>query len=96
MATHPVFFITLFAACSMAVKAWIEEKGAKRAVVVGESLKKTLPLTGLQPAESQVYIHSNNYAGYYPGAKTIDLTLLFDPEVRAPGRAQGLGVQVEA
>jgi hypothetical protein len=29
-----------------------------------------------------VYIHSNNHAGYYPGAKTIDLKLLFDPEVR--------------
>jgi hypothetical protein len=31
----------------------------------------------------QVYIHSNNHAGYYPGAKTIDLKLLFDPKVRS-------------
>jgi hypothetical protein len=29
----------------------------------------------------QVYIHSNNHAGYYPGAKTVDLKLLFDPKV---------------
>jgi hypothetical protein len=29
----------------------------------------------------QVYITSNNHAGYYPGAKVIDLKLLFDPEV---------------
>jgi len=38
----------------------------------------------------QVYVHTNNHAGYYPGAKTIDLKLLFDPEVsmaalQAPG-----------
>lgn len=30
----------------------------------------------------QVYITSNNHAGYYPGAKVIDLKLLFDPKVR--------------
>lgn len=28
-----------------------------------------------------MYIHSNNHAGYYPNAKTIDLKLMFDPQV---------------
>jgi hypothetical protein len=30
----------------------------------------------------KVYIHAGHHAGYYPGAKTIDLKLLFSPEVR--------------
>jgi hypothetical protein len=29
----------------------------------------------------KVYIHAGHHAGYYPGAKTIDLKLLFSPEV---------------
>jgi hypothetical protein len=29
----------------------------------------------------KVYIHVGHHAGYYPGAKTIDLKLLFSPEV---------------
>lgn len=29
----------------------------------------------------KVYIHANQHAGYYPGAKTIDLKLLFCPQV---------------
>lgn len=28
----------------------------------------------------KVYIHAGHHAGYYPGAKTIDLKLLFSPE----------------
>ncbi len=30
----------------------------------------------------RVYAHINNHAGYYPGATTIDIKLLFDPKVR--------------
>jgi NADPH-dependent 2,4-dienoyl-CoA reductase/sulfur reductase-like enzyme len=29
----------------------------------------------------KVYIHAGHHAGYYPGAKTIDLKLLFSPKV---------------
>lgn len=43
------------------------------AVALSVSLPPSLPY--------QVYIHSNNHAGYYPGAKTADLKLLFDPQV---------------
>lgn len=42
--------------------------------------EKTLKRLG-RPYQ-KVYLHVNNHAGYYPGAKQIDLKLLFDPKVR--------------
>lgn len=39
----------------------------------------------------QVYIHINNHAGYYPGAKQIDIKLLFAPKVHARGGGDGMG-----
>ncbi|EFJ52848.1 hypothetical protein VOLCADRAFT_86222 [Volvox carteri f. nagariensis] len=35
----------------------------------------------------KVYLHINNHAGYYPGAKQIDIKLLFDP---TDGRVLGM------
>ncbi|GIL67291.1 hypothetical protein Vafri_20707 [Volvox africanus] len=35
----------------------------------------------------KVYLHINNHAGYYPGAKQIDIKLLFDPK---DGRVLGM------
>jgi rhodanese-related sulfurtransferase len=49
----------------------------------------------------KVYIHSNNHAGYYPGAKTIDLKLMFDPEggrilgCQAVGEGEGVDKVVD-
>lgn len=46
--------------------------------------EKSLRRAGL--AYEKAYIHPLNHAGYYPGAETIDLKLLFDP---ADGRVLG-------
>ncbi|KAI8475971.1 MAG: hypothetical protein J3K34DRAFT_402530 [Monoraphidium minutum] len=40
--------------------------------------EKTLTRVGRPYAK--VYTHANNHAGYYPGADTIDLKLIFDPK----------------
>lgn len=42
--------------------------------------EKTLVREGI-PFD-KVYLHANNHAGYYPGAGTIDIKLLFSPKVR--------------
>lgn len=38
-----------------------------------------------------VYIHPQNHVGYYPGAKTINMKLLFDPETGRVLGAQAVG-----
>lgn len=40
--------------------------------------EKTLKRVG-KPYQ-KIYLHANSHAGYYPGATTIDLKLLFDPK----------------
>ncbi|KAG2502006.1 hypothetical protein HYH03_000502 [Edaphochlamys debaryana] len=40
--------------------------------------EKTLKRLGR--AYKKVYLHINQHAGYYPGARTIDMKLLFDPK----------------
>ncbi|KXZ52028.1 hypothetical protein GPECTOR_10g1051 [Gonium pectorale] len=47
--------------------------------------EKALVRAGLP--HSKVYLHINNHAGYYPGAKQIDIKLLFNPE---DGRVLGM------
>ncbi|MCY2976286.1 MAG: FAD-dependent oxidoreductase [Planctomycetota bacterium] len=39
----------------------------------------------------KIYIHPNDHAGYYPGAKSMTLKLLFDPEKGRILGAQGVG-----
>lgn len=61
--------------------------------------EKTLKRVGLP--YQKVYIHANQHAGYYPGAKTIDLKLLFSPEdgqilgCQAVGEAEGVEKRVD-
>ncbi|GFR43426.1 hypothetical protein Agub_g4507 [Astrephomene gubernaculifera] len=47
--------------------------------------EKTLKRLGL--SYDKVYLHANNHAGYYPGARQMDLKLLFDPK---DGRVLGM------
>lgn len=47
--------------------------------------EKTLKRLGIE--HEKIYIHINNHAGYYPGAKQIDIKLLFSPK---DGRILGM------
>eukprot|EP00007_Cunea_sp_BSH-02190019_P003089 CAMPEP_0174236172 /NCGR_PEP_ID=MMETSP0417-20130205/5380_1 /TAXON_ID=242541 /ORGANISM="Mayorella sp, Strain BSH-02190019" /LENGTH=606 /DNA_ID=CAMNT_0015314773 /DNA_START=29 /DNA_END=1846 /DNA_ORIENTATION=- len=40
---------------------------------------------------SKLYVHPNNHAGYYPGAATVHLKVLFDPFTGRIFGAQGVG-----
>eukprot|EP00775_Hariotina_reticulata_P002903 gene2903-3191_t len=53
--------------------------------------EKTLKHT--QIPYNKIYIHANQHAGYYPGAKTIDFKLLFSPD--AVGEAEGVEKRVD-
>lgn len=48
--------------------------------------EKTLRRAGIPYLK--IYTHSNNHAGYYPGAGAIDVKLMFSPEARE-GRGAG-------
>lgn len=51
--------------------------------------EKTLRRAGIPFLK--IYTHSNNHAGYYPGAGAIDVKLMFSPEARKGKGGQGKG-----
>jgi len=73
-------------------------RGTQGTAVVGV-FGKTAAMTGhseklLQRANrpyEKIYIHPNDHAGYYPGASSMTLKLLFNPEDARIWGAQGVG-----
>jgi NADPH-dependent 2,4-dienoyl-CoA reductase/sulfur reductase-like enzyme/rhodanese-related sulfurtransferase len=53
--------------------------------------EKRLTASGRQPIA--IHTHPSSHAGYYPGAKRMDLKLLIDPETGAILGAQGVGTE---
>ncbi len=73
-------------------------RGTQGTAIVG-LFGKSAAMTGLSAKAAQrlnisyetVYVHPNHHAGYYPGAETMTLKLLFSPDDGRVLGAQGVG-----